>query len=116
MNLGGLGLYRKFRMAFGSTFDTKKYYLKKGETYYLDHINNPTINLTELLNCLEKTSFDSVLEFGCGYGFVTKKILDNFKVTDYVAFDLSPHQIYIAKLECKKYNVNFRISTRPRST
>ena len=38
-----------------------------------------------------------------------KKFL--IKVKDYVAFDLSPHQIYNAKLECKKYNVDFRIST-----
>ena len=77
MNLGGLGLYRKLKMVFGSNYNTKKDFLKKGETYYLDHINTPNpMQFTELFNCLEKISFDSVLEFGCGYGLVTKKILD----------------------------------------
>ena len=64
---------------------------------------------TKLLDTLKNISFDSVLEFGCGYGRITKLILDNFKVDNYVAFDLSPHQLHFAKMTCK--NVDFRIST-----
>ena len=43
-------------------------------------------------------SFSTVLELGCGFGRITKIILSNFpEVRDYIAVDLSPHQIENAK-------------------
>lgn len=60
---------------------------------------------TSLHHYLKKISFNSVLEFGCGYGRITKLILDNFSLNYYTAFDVSPHQLYNAKKECSDHKL-----------
>lgn len=109
MNLGGLGLYRKTKNIFKRSYDVEKHWNKKGETYILD--KKTGVILDGLVQYLKTIKFDSVLEFGCGAGRTTKAILDNFKPDNYTAFDLSPHQLYNAKIECKGYNVDFQLST-----
>ena len=43
-------------------------------------------------------SFKSVLELGCGFGRITQLLLTNFSnITEYLAVDISPHQIENAK-------------------
>ena len=66
---------------------------------------------TSLHHYLKKISFNSVLEFGCDYGRITKLILDNFSLNYYTAFDVSPHQLYNAKKECSDHKVDFQLSS-----
>ena len=115
MKFFGLGIYRNVknsrlnqlgRKYFGLSYEPNRYWKKAGELYmFTDNQFDETV----LLNTLKNISFDSVLEFGCGYGRVTKKIIDNFKVDNYVAFDLSPHQLHFAKMNCP--NVEFHNTT-----
>lgn len=111
MNLGGLGLYKKARMMFGKTYDPYSYWRNKGEVHNVPPDSNLTLEATEIIKYLQQISFKSVLEFGCGYGRVTRLINDNFKPKEYTAFDLSPHRIYVAKIECKDYSVDFQCNT-----
>ena len=57
-----------------------------------------------LLSYLKTLSFDTILEFGCDFGRITKLILDNFNVNNYTAFDLSSDQINNAKKLCENYS------------
>jgi SAM-dependent methyltransferase len=53
--------------------------------------------LIEYLNGITG-SFKSVLELGCGFGRITKLLLTSYNnITEYLAVDLSPHQIENAK-------------------
>ena len=109
MNLGGFGLYKKIKQIFGKTYEPEKYWYKRGQTHILE--NESSFPKDELIQYLKTITFDSVLEFGCGWGKITKAILDNFNPSVYTAFDLSPHQLYNAKQECRNYNVDFYLST-----
>ena len=56
------------------------------EEFLIDYLNGIT------------GSFKSVLELGCGFGRITKLLLTNYNnITEYLAVDLSPHQIENAK-------------------
>lgn len=110
MKFGGLGIYKKV-MGFFRPYDVNRYWSTRGETYYEnDSILDRSVQEAAIIEQLKKISFNSVLEFGCGYGRFTKLILDNFSVDKYVAFDLSSHQIDKAKNYCKGYNVDFQQS------
>ena len=68
-----------------------------------------------LIEYLKKYSFSSILEVGCGFGRITKLLLSNFpEITDYYAFDFSPHQIENAKINIaglpKSESVQFAVS------
>jgi len=109
MGLGGLGIHRKIRTIFARPYSVERHWLKRGVTHVNEHFRynyEPFV-----VEYLRNVSFDSVLEFGCGFGRITKIILDNFKVQNYTAFDLSPHQIYNTKILCKDYNVDYHISS-----
>jgi len=61
-----------------------------------------------LIDYLNSLSFETIMEFGCGFGRITKLMLENFPIKKYTAIDLSPHQIHNAKKLCKNFkNVNF---------
>jgi SAM-dependent methyltransferase len=79
----------------------KDYWLEKGKVYRQEFRYNKKFKLQEqkLVEYLKRNiSFSTVLELGCGFGRITKIILSNFpEVTDYVAVDLSPHQIENAR-------------------
>jgi cyclopropane fatty-acyl-phospholipid synthase-like methyltransferase len=85
------------------------YWLEHGKTYKKDFQYNKKYQLQEqtLIRYLETNIFHdisissrvSVLEFGCGFGRITKLILSCFSdfIKEYVAVDISPHQIENAK-------------------
>jgi SAM-dependent methyltransferase len=79
----------------------KEYWLERGKVYRQEFRYNRKFKLQEqkLVEYLKKnTFFSTVLEVGCGFGRITKIVLSNFpEVTEYVAVDLSPHQIENAR-------------------
>jgi SAM-dependent methyltransferase len=79
----------------------KEYWLERGKVYRQEFRYNRKFKLQEqkLVEYLKKnTFFSTVLEVGCGFGRITKIMLSNFpEVTEYVAVDLSPHQIENAR-------------------
>lgn len=70
----------------------------------------------ELIRCLGEETFaddndiSTVLEVGCGFGRITKILLNDFNVEKIEAFDLSPHQIENAKRYTKRYVMANRAS------
>ncbi len=62
------------------------------------------------------SSFLTVLEVGCGFGRITKILLSNFPdIKEYIAVDLSPHQIenakrYVKQIKNRKGNTQFIVS------
>ncbi len=108
MKIRGRRLKRRVANIFGPQVDLEKFWLKKGKKYYKGEVKRwPLLEVPEYLKDIP---FNSVLEFGCGTGTVTKLINDNFKVDDYVAFDISPDQIKHAKENCQKHQVDFHVS------
>jgi len=97
----------------------QEYWFKHGKTYKEEFQYNKKFELQEkiligyLKNNLSVSPFSTVFELGCGFGRITKLLLSNFSnITEYVAIDLSPHQIENAKkfvrpiLETKQQNLN----------
>ena len=77
---------------------------RTGKTYKEQFRYNKKFELQEqiLIDYLKKniiiTSSLTVLEVGCGFGRITKLLLQNFpNIREYLAVDLSPHQIENAK-------------------
>lgn len=79
----------------------KDYWLREGVTYQKQFRRTKEFELQEqiLVDYLKGISppFATVLELGCGFGRVTKLLLSNFDVREYVAADLSPDQVENAK-------------------
>ena len=109
MNLRGYRLKRRVLNRIGPQVDLEKFWLQKGKKYYKGEAKRwPLLEVPEYL---KNITFNSVLEFGCGTGTVTKLINDNFKTDDYVAFDISPLQLMHAKENCEKHhNIDFHAS------
>ena len=64
-----------------------------------------------MINILNQQSFESVLEFGCGFGRISKLLLENFPIKKYHGFDISPDQIENTRKLCSKFtNAEFEIS------
>ena len=97
----------------------QEYWFKHGKTYKEEFQYNKKFELQEkiligyLKNNLSVYPFSTVFELGCGFGRITKLLLSNFSdINEYVAIDLSPHQIENAKefvrpiLETKQQNLN----------
>jgi trans-aconitate methyltransferase len=113
----GLGLLRKaknFSQVFGKKYENEDFWKKFGIKYYDNYKNKKEwvkkqeILLIEHLKTLE---FDSVLEFGCGFGRTTKILSENFPIQKFNAFDLSSHQIENAKKYCEGLNIKFMTSS-----
>lgn len=83
------------------TYVPKEYWLNRGKVYRKQYIHNKQMKLQEkmLIDYLKTLSaFHTVLEVGCGFGRITKLVLENFPhVTEYLAIDLSPDQVEAAK-------------------
>jgi len=94
-------------------YDSQKYWEKRGKNFFSEKIyDNSKYREQEkkLLNHLSTFDFSSVLEIGCGFGRITRLILDNFKVDDYLGFDISPDLINIAiKLKKDYPNTQFKV-------
>ncbi len=80
-------------------YDPAEYWYERGKRYYSEFHYNKEYRLQEkfLLDALKKLSFSSVLEVGCGFGRITKSVLENCNTSEYTAIDLSPDQIINAK-------------------
>ena len=88
------------------TYNPKKYWEKRGKTYMSeqaikakDPINkkHQVIVKSKFVECLKNIEFNTVFEFGCGFGLMAKLILDNFNIKEYVGIDISLGQINNAK-------------------
>jgi SAM-dependent methyltransferase len=117
-SFGGLRLYRKARKLFRNKYDNEGFWQGKfGKGYYDMYTKKPyykdlMINHEKgLVKFLKTIEFGSVLEFGAGFGRITKVISENFNVDTYDAFDISSDQIQNAKKHCKGLPVNFIVSS-----
>jgi len=112
MGYGGLGIYQRFVRPF-IKYNPEKYWLKRGKKFHKEGLYNSEFyrdQETKLLNFLRELQFETVLEFGCGFGRISKLILDNFPLKKYQAFDLSPDNIENAKKMCEKFpHANFEV-------
>jgi len=77
-------------------YEPEKFWLKRGKTFYNDNpYNDETYRKQEkkLLDYISKLDFSSVLEVGCGFGRITKLLLDRFNIREYLATEYSPDLI-----------------------
>jgi SAM-dependent methyltransferase len=82
-----------------------EYWIEQGKTYKEQFHYNKKFELQEqmLIDYLKSSvsipqPFFTVLEVGCGFGRITKLLLSNFPdINEYVAVDISPHQVENAK-------------------
>jgi len=81
-----------------------EYWFERGKKYRDEYRPNKYAELQEniLLDYLKNipisSSFSTILELGCGFGRIAKLLLSNFpNILEYIAIDLSPHQIENAK-------------------
>jgi SAM-dependent methyltransferase len=85
------------------TYNPQQYWTEQGKTYKEQFRYNKNFELQEqmLIDYLKKnvslSPSSTVLEVGCGFGRITKLLLLNFPIKEYLAVDLSPHQIENAK-------------------
>ena len=115
---GGLGMYRKTRKIFQKKYDNEAFWQGEfGKGYYnmytqKQHYKDWMINHEkELVKFLKTIEFDSILEFGAGFGRISKVISENFNTDTYDAFDISSDQIQNAKKHCKGLSINFTVSS-----
>lgn len=92
----------------------KDYWLREGATYMARFRHTKEFRLQEslLVDCLKnlRPPFSTVLELGCGFGRITKLLLFNFAINEYVAVDLSPEQIQNARGYVGDGKVEFIVS------
>jgi SAM-dependent methyltransferase len=89
------------------SYNPSEYWYERGKVYKNNFKYNKDFVLQEefIIKYLSENVFTpdkpskSVLELGCGYGRVTKLLLTKFPtlIKEYLAVDLSPHQIENAK-------------------
>lgn len=111
--------YQKVKKLFQSKYDPDKYWVEWGRRIKANEefekkpkkLEKKMLRVNALLNHLDTLQFNSVLDFGCGWGFVSKFVLDKFKIDDYLAFDASPDRIVEAKEYLKNYSVELEAST-----
>jgi len=84
-------------------YNPQEYWKKRGKTFFSEEFYDKDryrVQEKKLINLLSTLNFSSILEFGCGFGRVTKLILENFQIEDFLAFDISPDLINkVKKLE-----------------
>ena len=109
--------YQNLKKFFTSNYDPNTHWEKWGkETKAVDVYANPhklemkMKRVNALLNHLDSIRFESVLDFGCGWGFVSKFVLEKYPINNYVVFDASSERISEAKIHLKDFNVEFHAS------
>lgn len=117
MIFGGRRILRKTKNLFqvvGKKYQNEQFWKEFGKQYYDKYKNKKSwvIKQEELLLAeLKKLEFNSVLEFGCGFGRLTKLLTDNFEIKNYTAFDISEKQIENAKKYCGDIGIQFQVSS-----
>ena len=93
-------------------YDPGEYRIKRVKIYQISFVYNKIFSSQEtfLMNHIKGLSFSTVLEVGCGFGRITKQLLENFPDTRYTAIDLSPDQIENAKRFVNNSKANFAVS------
>ena len=73
----------------------KKYWQRRGKNYVNEKFDTKfqEYEQNKFIDYLKNIEFNSVLEFGCGFGRLTKLVQENFDIKDYVAIDVSMDQI-----------------------
>jgi SAM-dependent methyltransferase len=99
------------------TYESKSYWTDRGERYRDEHTKRTLreryaffLQERALLAYLRKLEFASVLEVGCGYGRITRKVYDAFRKPT-VALDLSPHQVENARRLCGARPIDLRVGS-----
>ena len=95
--------------------DTELYWLKRGSGYLSEFKrHNPLTRYRfwrqeqAIRNALPN-DIESVLEIGCGFGRITKILLENHDIERIVATDISPDQIASAKRQITDDRVEFQV-------
>ena len=84
------------------TYNPSEYWHERGKVYQKNFRYDKNKRLQEefLITHLNgiSASINSVLELGCGFGRISQLLLTNYpNITEYLAVDISPHQIENAK-------------------
>lgn len=91
---------------------TEGYWIERGKDYVNEFRRHNLLKRAYfkvqqevLMRVIRKQSFCSVLEVGCGFGRIFRKVLNNFDIDKAVGIDISPHQLMNAKEHIgKRYN------------
>jgi len=110
--------YQKIKKLFAPKYDPKTHWIEWGKKVKCDDIfikrphklDMKMLRVNALLDLLEPMEFKSVLDFGCGWGFVSKFLLEKFEIDNYVGFDASPTRVTDAKKYLKDYSVELHTS------
>jgi len=103
-----------------NTSDLKNYWLNRGKGYQEEFARHDRAQRVKfrrqekgLIEFLKnKTNFESVFELGCGFGRITKLLLNEFPdIGRYTAVDLSPDQIANARKYVSNDKVEFAVSS-----
>ena len=102
-------------------YKPSEYWQERGKVYQKNFVYDKNMRLQEstLIKHLSDNIFTSdnsvksVLELGCGFGRITKLLLTNFpNITEYLAVDLSSHQLENAKkyVDSRNDKITFLLS------
>lgn len=88
-----------------SEFDVNQYWLSRGRTYMEEQRTPPEFHRRQeqfLLDVLQRGRIPMrrVLELGCGFGRITKRIAARWPNADVMALDVSPEQLANARRHC----------------
>jgi len=93
-------------------YNPREYWLKRGEVFFDEKLYDKQEYRSQektLLQYLLRLNFSSVFEFGCGFERITRLLLDNFDVKEYLATEYSPDLLEHAKnLTSKFKNIQFK--------
>ena len=89
-------------------FDVNAYWLNRGKTYMNEQrLFTEPYQLQEqfIVGTLASQNMPmrSILEVGCGYGRITKRLAETFSEARITALDLSPEQLKNAQIYCAEY-------------
>lgn len=87
-------------------YENKSYWVEEGKKYFTNYskMDAPTVKRYDtqadlIIKFLSDLQFDSVCEAGCGFGRITKRIVEKFNIQKekYLAFDVSQDQLNKAR-------------------
>ncbi|PAB59744.1 malonyl-ACP O-methyltransferase BioC [Anaeromicrobium sediminis] len=87
--------------------DKLKRRFSRGAREYDKYANVQKIMGDKLVNLIDNKKVHSILEIGCGTGYVTKKLVNDFPNGSITALDLAPGMIEYAQERVNSNKVNF---------